>query len=91
MSKHQHKPVDMSVDPAQRRRHHKGRKTATPPAQLGHATSPGAARQRRDGERWLAVQARLYEDAADFTGEAAELDTDGFTGRTLQRIRDFGQ
>ena len=65
MSKPRPRPVDMSVQPEQRRRRRPGRVVATPPAQLSHGTNPRAVRQRRDGERWLAVQERLREDAAN--------------------------
>jgi hypothetical protein len=77
MSKPRPRPVDMSVQPEQRRRRRPGRIVATPLAQLSHATSPRAGRQRRDGERWLAVQGRLREDAARFTDGAAERDEAG--------------
>jgi len=53
MSRPKNKPVDMSVEPEQRRRRHRGRKADTPPAQMDHGTSPRARALRRDGERWL--------------------------------------
>jgi hypothetical protein len=53
--------ADMSLDPADRAKGRKPGITGTPPAQLSHATSPRARRQRRDGERWLAAEARLVQ------------------------------
>src|SRR5580658_6140836 len=85
MSKHAGKPVDMSVPPDQRRRRRQGRIVVTPPAQMGHATNPKAARQRRRGEKWLAVQEQLRlqdtpagnSDTGDFTGYTASADEAG--------------
>jgi hypothetical protein len=88
MSRHQNKPVDMSVPPEERGKRRRNRKVITPPAQLAHATSPRARRLTRDGQRWLAAQERLREDAASFTAEVAELDEEGFITRALSRIQD---
>ena len=79
----------MSLPPELRgRRRRQGAVGGTPPAQADHASGPRAARLRRDGERWLAAEARLREDAAGFAGEIADLDEEGFAARVLARIQD---
>lgn len=88
MSRHSKKPVDMSLPPESRGRRRRHRTGGTPLAQMGHARGSRAARVRRDGERWLEVEARLREDAARFAGEITELDEEGFIARVMSRIRE---
>lgn len=83
----------MSLPPEER--HRKRRQQViggTPPAQMDHASGSRAGRKHkpRDGGKWLAAQEHLYRDAAVFADEIAELDEDGFTSRTLDRIRKAG-
>ena len=59
------RPVDMSVPPELRVRKRRQQVVGgTPPAQLGHATSGTARRQRRHGERWLAAESQLRQAGA---------------------------
>lgn len=84
MSKHQNRPVDMSVPAEKRGRKRKqSRIVATPPAQLAHATSPRAQRQARRGEQWL-----TREENARFAeaGKVLLLDAEGFAVHVRQRI-----
>ncbi len=64
MSKHTKKlttPADMSLPAGERARGRKPGRIATPPAQTDHATNPRARRLTRDGQRWLAAEARKRE------------------------------
>ena len=62
MSKPVKKGVNMSLPPEDRgRRRERGPVGGTPSAQLSHASGSRAARQRRDGERWLAAEQAVRE------------------------------